>query len=105
MEELGTIAPVAATPTPIQSFTPTNVGSDDVFESMGAQKPMDLTSLLVFGLFIAFTIYGITYYRKAIATLEQNKKPSDEFTKLNDTVSQIEYNVKRALGKRYSIAA
>ena len=62
---------------------------------------MDLKSLLVFGLLIAFSIYGITYYRKAIAKLN-DKKPTDDFLNLVDDVEEVKYNVKKALGKRYS---
>jgi len=103
--EIGTVAtaPVA----PIETVTPVQTasysgGGDDVFESMGSQKPMDFKSLLVFGLLIAFSIYGITYYRKAIAKLNDDQKPNDEFLNLVDDVEEVKYNVKRALGKKYS---
>lgn len=97
------LAPVA----PVQAVTPTYTvapsgGGDDVFESMGSQKPMDFKSLLVFGLLIAFSIYGITYYRKAIAKLNEDKKPNDEFLNLVDDVEEVKYNVKKAMGNKYS---
>lgn len=104
MEEV-TVAPVAPAPAPApaQTYTPTpSGGSDDVFENIGSQKPMDLKSLLVFGLLIAFSIYGITYYRKAIAKLNDDKKPNDDFLNLVDDVEEVKYNVKKALGKKYS---
>jgi hypothetical protein len=105
METEVAVAPVA--PAPVQAVAPAPVasssgGGDDVFESMGSQKPMDFKSLLVFGLLIAFTIYGITYYRKAIAKLNEDKKPNDDFLNLVDDVEEVKYNVKRALGKKYS---
>jgi hypothetical protein len=91
-------APVAPAPAPVAP----SGGGDDVFENMGSQKPMDLKSLLVFGLLIAFSIYGITYYRKAIAKLNDEKKPNDDFLNLVDDVEEVKYNVKKALGKKYS---
>jgi hypothetical protein len=63
---------------------------------------MDFKSLLVFGLLIAFSIYGITYYRKAIAKLNEEKKPNEDFLNLVDDVEEVKYNVKRAMGKKYS---
>jgi hypothetical protein len=93
------VAPAPVAPAPVAS---TSGGGDDVFESMGSQKPMDLKSLLVFGLLIAFSIYGITYYRKAIAKLNDDKKPNDDFLNLVDDVEEVKYNVKKALGKKYS---
>jgi len=93
------VAPAPVAPAPVAS---TSGGGDDVFESMGSQKPMDLKSLLVFGLLIAFSIYGITYYRKAIAKLNDDKKPNEDFLNLVDDVEEVKYNVKKALGKKYS---
>jgi hypothetical protein len=96
-------APVATAPVATAPVAPTlGGGGDDVFESMGSQKPMDLKSLLVFGLLIAFSIYGITYYRKAIAKLNDNKKPNEDFLNLVDDVEEVKYNVKKALGKKYT---
>lgn len=105
--EVGTTAPVAPvapvqTVAPVQAVEPTSGGGDDVFENMSSQKPMDLKSLLLFGLLVAFSIYGITYYRKAIAKLNDDKKPNEEFLNLVDDVEEVKYNVKRALGKKYS---
>jgi hypothetical protein len=98
------VAPVA--PAPVAPVAPAPVaqsgGGEDVFESMGSQKPMDFKSLLVFGLLIAFSIYGITYYRKAIAKLNEEKKPNDEFLNLVDDVEEVKYNVKKAMGNKYS---
>ena len=91
-------APVAVAPAPVAP----SGGGEDVFESMGSQKPMDFKSLLVFGLLIAFSIYGITYYRKAIAKLNEDKKPNDDFLNLVDDVEEVKYNVKKAMGKKYS---
>jgi hypothetical protein len=96
------VAPVAPAPVAVAPVASTSGGGDDVFESMGSQKPMDLKSLLVFGLLIAFSIYGITYYRKAIAKLNEDKKPNDDFLNLVDDVEEVKYNVKKALGKKYS---
>ena len=93
------VAPAPVAPVPVAS---TSGGGDDVFENMGSQKPMDFKSLLVFGLLIAFSIYGITYYRKAIAKLNDDKKPNEDFLNLVDDVEEVKYNVKKALGKRYS---
>lgn len=93
-------APVAPAPVAPAPVTPSG-GGDDVFESMGAQKPMDYKSLLVFGLLIAFSIYGITYYRKAIAKLNDDK-PKEDFLNLVDDVEEVKYNVKKALGKKYT---
>jgi hypothetical protein len=94
-------APVAPAPVATAPVAPSG-GGDDVFESMGSQKPMDFKSLLVFGLLIAFSIYGITYYRKAIAKLNEEKKPNEDFLNLVDDVEEVKYNVKRAMGKKYS---
>ena len=94
------VAPVQAV-APVQTVAPSG-GGDDVFESMGSQKPMDFKSLLVFGLLIAFSIYGITYYRKAIAKLNEEKKPNDDFLNLVDDVEEVKYNVKKAMGNKYS---
>lgn len=103
--EIGTVAPAPVAPietvAPVQTVSYSG-GGDDVFENMGSQKPMDFKSLLVFGLLIAFSIYGITYYRKAIAKLNDDQKPNDEFLNLVDDVEEVKYNVKRALGKKYS---
>lgn len=93
-------APPAPAPAPAQTVAPSG-GGEDVFEGMGSQKPMDFKSLLVFGLLIAFSIYGITYYRKAIAKLNEEKKPSDDFLNLVDDVEEVKYNVKKALGRNY----
>lgn len=105
--EVGAVAPAPVEVTPVAPVAsapvaPTSGGGDDVFESMGSQKPMDLKSLLVFGLLIAFSIYGITYYRKAIAKLNEDSKPNEDFLNLVDDVEEVKYNVKRALGKKYS---
>jgi len=104
METEVAVAPVA--PAPVAPVAPAPVsssgGGDDVFESMGTQKPMDFKSLLVFGLLIAFSIYGITYYRKAIAKLNEEKKPNDDFLNLVDDVEEVKYNVKKAMGKKYT---
>jgi hypothetical protein len=94
-------APVAPAPVATAPVAPSG-GGEDVFESMGSQKPMDFKSLLVFGLLIAFSVYGITYYRKAIAKLNEDQKPNDEFLNLVDDVEEVKYNVKKALGKKYS---
>ena len=75
------VAPVQAV-APVQTVAPTSGGGDDVFENMSSQKPMDLKSLLLFGLLVAFSIYGITYYTKAIAKLNEEKRPNDEFLNL-----------------------
>ena len=93
------VAPAPVAPAPVAS---TSGGGDDVFENMGSQKPMDLKSLLVFGLLIAFSIYGITYYRKAIAKLNEEKKPNDDFLNLVDDVEEVKYNVKKVMGNKYS---
>jgi len=95
------VAPVAVAPVAPAPVAPSG-GGEDVFESMGSQKPMDFKSLLVFGLLIAFSIYGITYYRKAIAKLNEEKKPNDDFLNLVDDVEEVKYNVKKAMGKKYS---
>lgn len=105
--EVGAVAPATVEVTPVAPVVSapvaqTSGGGDDVFESMGSQKPMDLKSLLVFGLLIAFTVYGITYYRKAIAKLNEDKKPDDDFLNLVDDVEEVKYNVKKALGNKYS---
>ncbi len=106
METEVSVAPVATAPVAPAPVAPAPVspsgGGEDVFESMGSQKPMDFKSLLVFGLLIAFSVYGITYYRKAIAKLNDDKKPNDEFLNLVDDVEEVKYNVKRAMGKKYS---
>jgi hypothetical protein len=96
------IAPVApvAPVAPLQTVAPSG-GGEDVFESMGSQKPMDLKSLLLFGLLFAFSIYGITYYRKAIAKLNDEQKPNDDFLNLVDDVEEVKYNVKKAMGQKY----
>jgi hypothetical protein len=94
-------APVAPAPVATAPVAPSG-GGDDVFESMGSQKPMDFKSLLVFGLLIAFSVYGITYYRKAIAKLNEDQKPNDDFLNLVDDVEEVKYNVKKAMGKKYS---
>jgi hypothetical protein len=103
--EIGTVAPAPVAPietvAPVQTISPSG-GGDDVFESMGSQKPMDFKSLLVFGLLIAFSVYGITYYRKAIAKLNEDKNPNDEFLNLVDEVEEVKYNVKKAMGKKYA---
>ena len=95
------VAPVAVAPVAVAPVAQSG-GGEDVFESMGSQKPMDFKSLLVFGLLIAFSIYGITYYRKAIAKLNEEKKPNDEFLNLVDDVEEVKYNVKKAMGNKYS---
>jgi hypothetical protein len=106
METEVAVAPVAPAPVAVAPVAPAPVapsgGGDDVFESMGSQKPMDFKSLLVFGLLIAFSVYGITYYRKAIAKLNEDQKPNDDFLNLVDDVEEVKYNVKKALGKKYS---
>jgi len=106
METEVAVAPVAPAPVAVAPVSPATVapsgGGEDVFESMGSQKPMDFKSLLVFGLLIAFSIYGITYYRKAIAKLNEEKKPNDDFLNLVDDVEEVKYNVKKAMGKKYS---
>ena len=104
METEVSVAPVAPVQTvaPIQTLAPSSGGGDDVFENMSSQKPMDLKSLLIFGLLIAFSIYGITYYRKAISKLNEDKKPHDDFLNLVDDVEEVKYNVKKALGQKYS---
>jgi hypothetical protein len=104
METEVSVAPVAPVQAvaPVQSVAPMSGGGDDVFENMGSQKPMDLKSLLLFGLLIAFSIYGITYYKKAIQKMNEDKKPNDDFLNLVDDVEEVKYNVKKALGKRYS---
>ncbi len=106
METEVSVAPVAPAPVAPAPVAPAPVapsgGGDDVFENMGSQKPMDFKSLLVFGLLIAFSIYGITYYRKAIAKLNDDKKPNEDFLNLVDDVEEVKYNVKKALGKKYS---
>ena len=94
------VAPVQAV-APVQTVAPSG-GGDDVFESMGSQKPMDYKSLLLFGLLIAFSIYGITYYRKAIAKLNEDEKPNDDFLNLVDDVEEVKFNVKKAMGQKYS---
>jgi hypothetical protein len=93
------VAPVQAV-APVQTVAPSG-GGDDVFESMGSQKPMDYKSLLLFGLLIAFSIYGITYYRKAIAKLNEEEKPNDDFLNLVDDVEEVKFNVKKAMGQKY----
>jgi hypothetical protein len=104
METEVSVAPVAPVQTvaPIQTLAPSSGGGDDVFENMSSQKPMDLKSLLIFGLLIAFSIYGITYYRKAISKLNEDKKPNEDFLNLVDDVEEVKYNVKKALGQKYS---
>lgn len=102
--EVGSVAPAPVAPVqtvaPVYTPSPSG-GGDDVFESMGSQKPMDFKSLLVFGLLIAFSIYGITYYRKAIAKLNEENKPTDDFLNLVDDMEEVKYNVKKAMGGKY----
>ena len=103
--EVGSVAPAPVAPVqtvaPTQTVAPSSGGGDDVFESMGSQKPMDFKSLLVFGLLIAFTVYGITYYRKAIAKLNEEKKPNDDFLNLVEDFEEVKYNVKKGMGRNY----
>lgn len=102
--EVGSVAPVAPAPVsvaPVQSASQTSGGGDDVFENMSSQKPMDLKSLLLFGLLVAFSIYGIVFYRKSIQKMNEEKKPTDDFLNLVDDVEEVKYNVKKALGTKY----
>ena len=102
--EIGSVAPAPVSVAPMATVSPTYTssgGGDDVFESMSSQKPMDLKSLLLFGLLVAFSIYGITYYRKAIQKMTEDKKPNDDFLNLVDDVEEVRYNVKKALGAKY----
>jgi hypothetical protein len=105
METEVAVAPVTTAPVqtvePVQTVAPSSGGGDDVFENMASQKPMDFKSLLLFGLLIAFSIYGITYYRKAIQKLNDDK-PNDDILNLSDDVEELKYNVKKALGNKYS---
>ena len=99
--ELAPLAPIQTEIAPTQSVAPPSSASSDVFENMSNQKPMDLKSLLLFGLLVAFSIYGITYYRKAISKLNEDKKPNEEFLNVVDDVEELKYNLKKALGKKY----
>ena len=106
MEEVSTTpvstpAPAPA-PAPVaQPATETaSSGSSDVFESM-TEKPLDFKSLLLIALLAGFSIYGIVYYKKAIQKLNEDSKPSDEYSNLVDDLEEVKYNVKKALGKNY----
>lgn len=81
-------------------------GSSDVFTDMSSNgKKLDYKSILVMGLLIAVSIYGIVYYRKGIQRWEDDKKKNEDFLNLVDDVEEVKFNVKKALGKGYKATA
>jgi hypothetical protein len=105
-------APVIETPTPTPQSTPPVAqatpsfeggGDTNVIEKMANDKPYSILTIVTFGLIFASAWYSIMYHRKAIQKLEEAAS-KDEFENLVDDVEEVKYNVKKALGKKYTVS-
>jgi hypothetical protein len=61
---------------------------------------MNIKDIVISGLLIVLSIYGIVYYRKAIKTLDEQVTP-EEFDNMAGMVDEHDVNLKKALGSKY----
>ena len=103
--ETPTPTPAPQSPAPEAQSTPSFEGGGDtnVIEKMANDKPYSILTIVTFGLIFASAWYSIMYHRKAIQKLEEAAS-KDEFENLVDDVEEVKYNVKKALGKKYTVS-
>jgi hypothetical protein len=59
-----------------------------------------LVDIAIMALWIVVPIYGIFYYRKALKKLDE-QPTADDFSNMNGDIEELQYNLKKALGKKY----
>jgi hypothetical protein len=65
-----------------------------------AKPKMNVKDIVISGLLIVLSIYGIVYYRKAIKSLDEQVTP-EEFDDMVAKVDEHDVNLKKALGSKY----
>ena len=64
-------------------------------------KPkMNYKDILISGLLMALSIYGIFYYRKAIKKLDE-QPTTDEIDDMSGDIEEVKFNLQKAMGKKY----
>ena len=90
----------AAPPVEVQAApTPVPAENGGMFDSILKPK-MNVKDLVLTGLLVAFSVYGIWYYRTKLKKIKEDPT-ADEFDDLRADVDELLINVKKALGKNY----
>ena len=64
-------------------------------------KPkMNIKDIVISALLVTLSVYGIFYYRKALKKLDE-QPTADQFANMNGDIEELQYNLKKALGKKY----
>jgi hypothetical protein len=93
---------VAPAPAPAPAPTPTpapQMAEGGAMDSIAKPK-MNVKDMVISGLLIVLSIYGIVYYRKAIKSLDEQVTP-EEFDDMVAKVDEHDVNLKKALGSKY----
>jgi hypothetical protein len=93
---------VAPAPTPVVAPTPApapQMAEGGAMDSIAKPK-MNVKDMVISGLLIVLSIYGIVYYRKAIKSLDEQVTP-EEFDDMVAKVDEHDVNLKKALGSKY----
>ena len=95
------VAPAPApTPTPAPAPTPAPQMAEGGAMDSIAKPKMNVKDIVISGLLIVLSIYGIVYYRKAIKSLDEQVTP-EEFDDMVAKVDEHDVNLKKALGSKY----
>lgn len=109
MEGQITPTPTPSNPEVVVTTPPVNMASmsagSSSFDDGGAlgsitSGKMNIKDIVISALLVAFSIYGISYYRKAFKKM-QEQPSSDELQEMSDDIEELKYNVKKAMGSKY----
>lgn len=104
--EIGTAQPVAPAPAPATMPTYTanpapQMSDGGAIGSVTGGK-MNIKDIVISSLLLVLSVYGILYYRKGLKKLDEQPS-ADDFSNMNGDIEELQYNVKKALGKKYQL--
>ena len=95
------VAPAPApAPAPVVAPAPAPQMAEGGAMDSIAKPKMNVKDMVISGLLIVLSIYGIVYYRKAIKSLDEQVTP-EEFDDMVAKVDEHDVNLKKALGSKY----
>lgn len=99
------IAPVqvsAPAPAPAPTYAPSpapQMAEGGAIGSVTGGK-MNIKDIVISALLFVVSVYGILYYRKAIKKLDE-QPTAEQFDNMTGDIEEVQYNVKKLMGKRY----
>jgi hypothetical protein len=100
--EVVPVQAVAPAPAPIDAYAPApapQMAEGGAMENK-VKPSFRLVDIAIMALWIVVPIYGIFYYRKALKKLDE-QPTADDFSNMNGDIEELQYNLKKALGKKY----